>query len=213
MNEWIYWENLGEKGFHCCRATKSNNRAHRFFILHSTRVRLAAQPVAQTPLRPAPPPPEPPPTLPRRATFPPPSAAAKTPPDAGDPFLLLVREPYPCPDCRPCGGSGAHCSLFPSPDPMEASSSSAGPAPQPPPSIPPSSDQAVWADASQLVAAACAGKLDARVSRPRPCLLSRQAVNPANWRVLDHACLTSGVVSGRVHIIRSSNARCVFALL
>jgi hypothetical protein len=40
---------------------------------------------------------------------------------------------------------------------MEASSSSSAP----PPSIPPSSDQGVWADASQLVAAACAGKLDA----------------------------------------------------
>ncbi|KAM0883840.1 hypothetical protein ACQ4PT_031369 [Festuca glaucescens] len=43
---------------------------------------------------------------------------------------------------------------------MEASSSSAGPAPQPPPSIPPSSDRGVWADASQLVAAACADLQD-----------------------------------------------------
>ncbi|KQK01201.1 N-alpha-acetyltransferase 35, NatC auxiliary subunit [Brachypodium distachyon] len=42
---------------------------------------------------------------------------------------------------------------------MEASSSSAGPAP-PPPNIPPSGDRTVWADASQLVAAACADLQD-----------------------------------------------------
>ncbi|KAF7086636.1 hypothetical protein CFC21_089920 [Triticum aestivum] len=44
---------------------------------------------------------------------------------------------------------------------MEASSSSpAGPAPGPPPSIPPSGDQAVWADVSPLIAAACADLQD-----------------------------------------------------
>uniref|UniRef100_A0ACD5ZFF1 Uncharacterized protein n=1 Tax=Avena sativa TaxID=4498 RepID=A0ACD5ZFF1_AVESA len=65
-------------------------------------------------------------------------AERRSQPDAGDSFL-----PF-------------------SADPMEASSSSAGPAPPPPPppSIRPSSDQCVWADASQLVAAACADLQD-----------------------------------------------------
>ena len=81
---------------------------------------------------------------------------------------------------------------------MEASSSSCAAAAPPPPSIPSSSDQGVWADASPLLAAACRGKtrdrafplLFADVKRASLCCLEAlHAGSVVRWIVRVDLCV------------------------